>query len=58
MIYLLIILFAIWNGYVIRWKLMNEQAYSKRWYKIGLWNRVGLLIIAPASSYRLTIKFR
>lgn len=44
MLYLLIILFAIWNGFVIKWKLKNDQTASKKWHSVGFWARAGLLI--------------
>lgn len=46
MLYLLIILFAFWNGFVIRWKLRNDQFASKKWHKIGWFARVAVLLIA------------
>jgi len=45
MIYLILILLAFWNGYVIKWKLKNDKKATKIWHKIGFWQRVGLLII-------------
>ena len=46
MAYLLIILFAVWNGLVIRWKLKNDQLASKKWHKVGWFARVLVLLIA------------
>lgn len=53
MIYLLIILFAFWNGFVIRWeqnKFDTRQTDSKIWHKIGVLNRGGLWLIAILSQ--------
>jgi len=44
MIYLLILLFALWNGYVIRWKHHNGNRDSKIWHMIGRLCVGGLLI--------------
>jgi len=49
MIYLLIILFAYWNGYVIKWKLNNDKKASDIWHTQGFWARmfvVGALLYA------------
>ena len=34
-IFLMIIFFSLWNGYIIRWKLRNEKKSSKIWHKLG-----------------------
>lgn len=49
MIYLLIILFAYWNAYVIRWKLNRfgtSERDSRIWHRIGVPIRIGVLLIA------------
>lgn len=48
MIYLLILLFAAWNGYVIRWKHLNTKRDSDMWHRIGVVNKIGLLLLVLA----------
>jgi len=46
MIYLLIVLFAIWNGLVIWWKHKNDALTKKKWHKVGWFARVAILFVA------------
>lgn len=46
MIYLLLLIFALWNGYVIKWKLRNDTDASTTWHQIGVLNRSGLILIS------------
>lgn len=43
--YLLIILFAVWNGLVIKWKHSNSGEVSKKWHSVGWWARVMVLVM-------------
>ena len=45
LIYLLIILFAIWNGHTIRWQKTGIQLHSKIWHRIGFAIRAILCLI-------------
>ena len=53
MLYIAIILFALWNGYVIRWKLKNE--HSQTWHSIGWWVR--LVVVAMMLSFYFDVGF-
>jgi hypothetical protein len=35
MIYLIPLVFGIWNGFVIKWKQLNDSKASALWHKIG-----------------------
>ena len=37
---LITVLFAVWNGLVIRWYLIKDQKYSKYWHIVGYLIRV------------------
>ena len=43
--YLLIILFAVWNGLVIYWKHHNSKWASRKWHSVGWWARVAILLL-------------
>ncbi len=43
--YLLITLFAVWNGLVIWWKQKNSKWASKKWHVVGWWARVLILLL-------------
>jgi hypothetical protein len=46
MIFILQLIFALWNGYVIRWKLRNDTGASVTWHQIGVLNKSGLGLIS------------
>lgn len=44
-ILLIVILFSIWNGLVIRWYLTKDQKYSTYWHRVGFVVRALLPIL-------------
>lgn len=49
-VFCIIVLVAVWNGYVIRWKLTGKQKYSNIWHVVGFFVRLCLVAVVYINS--------
>lgn len=50
LIFITILLFAAWNGYVIQWKLTGKAIWSRRWHAVAFIVKMPLVAVVWINS--------